>query len=80
MGSAKIRGLFLARPAQAGDTRAALRALADAEGFGPPEDDLTVAPGADGWDVVTVRTEMGENLLACARWRGVLELRRAPKS
>ena len=74
----KIRGLFLARPARAGGTWEALRALAAAEGFDSPENDLTVTPGADGWDVVTVRTEMGENLLACARWRGVLEMRRSP--
>ena len=79
MGSEKIRGLFLARAPQPGGIWEALRALAAAEGFDPPENDLTVTPGADGWDVVAVRTEMGENLLSCARWRGVLELRKTPK-
>jgi hypothetical protein len=79
MGNEKIRGLFLARPVSAGNTRETLRTLTAAEGFGSPEDDLTITPGEAGWDVVTVRTEMGENLLACARWRGVLELRKAPR-
>ena len=71
-----LRGVFLARPASGGDTWEALRALAAAEGFGPPEELMTLEPAPGGWDRLAVFAELGENLLACARWRGVLEIRR----
>lgn len=71
------RGVFLARPSAAGgDTLAVLRALASEEGFGAPEEYLSVGPGPETWDEITVNAELGENLLACARWRGVLEVKR----
>ena len=73
----KIRGVFLAdNPSDGLSVMDVLRDLADREGFDRPESYMVSEPLPNGQTRLTVTTELGENLLACARWKGCLTLRR----
>ena len=73
----KIRGVFLAdNPPDGPSVMELLRALAAREGFDCPESYLSAEPLPNGQTRLIVTTELGENLLACARWKGCLALRR----
>lgn len=72
-----VRGVFLAEnPADDAPVAEVLRALAREFGFEEPERLMSAELLADGRARLTVTTELGENLLACAVWQKRLAIRR----
>ena len=75
-----MRGQFSARALTDAPLDEALRTRALRDGFHPDaaafDADLSFAPSPDGESVITVQTELGENLLVWAKQLGMIRVKK----